>query len=132
MLNLPSKPRLVSPRLSVDVAGLALSFISDPAQDHTYHHLRANMQAVALESGAAFDMCYTAPSAHVTLGRYVGDGFFDTKERRKEFVDLVRSVSKELESNGAVWVIEEELELQSGFLKFGVEKGEAESMGNRR
>jgi hypothetical protein len=37
-----------------------------------------------------------------------------------------------LESNGAVWVVEEELELQSGFLKFGFEKGEAELIGNRR
>jgi hypothetical protein len=83
MLNLPSKPRLLSPRLIVDVAGLALSFISDPAQDHTYHHLRANMQAVALESGAAFARCYTVLSAHVTLGRFVGHGFFETKENRK-------------------------------------------------
>jgi hypothetical protein len=129
ILNLPSKPRLVSPCLSVDAAGLALSFIPDRAQDHTYHHLRADMQAEALESGVAFDMCYTAPSAHVTLGRFVGSEFFEVKERREEFLELVRRVNEELEKEGPEWVVEEELELQAGYLKFGVEKGEAELVG---
>jgi hypothetical protein len=129
--TLPSKPGLVSPKLSIDAGGIALTFIPDGTQDYTYHHLRADMHAIALEGGGAFDMCYTAPSAHVTLGRFVGDEFFVDREKRKELAELVERINKDLGEGEVSWVLGEgvQLELQAGYLKFGVEKDQAEMLG---
>jgi hypothetical protein len=135
MLNLvstlPSKPRLVSPRLSFDAGGIALTFIPDPAQTYTYHHLRADMHAIALESGGAFDMCYTAPSAHVTLGRFGGDEWFFHRANRRELAAAVERINQGLGNGDVSWVLGEGvgLELQAGYLKFGVEREKAEMFG---
>lgn len=132
--TLSSKPRLVSPCLSFDVMGIALSFLPESAQEYTYHHLRADMHALALESGGSFDMCYTAPSAHVTLGRFVGNSFFSSRESREAFVELVSKINKNLwtSNDGSKdWVLGEvlSLELQAGYLKFGVERESADMLG---
>jgi hypothetical protein len=131
--TLPNKPRLVSPRLSVDAMGVALTFLPCSAQTYTYHDLKAEMHGVALESGGEFDMCYTVPSAHVTLGRFVGDEFFASREARQEFVELVEKMNEELGTGRAMedWVLCEEgsLELQAGYLKFGVDREKADMLG---
>ncbi|KAH7088078.1 hypothetical protein FB567DRAFT_330966 [Paraphoma chrysanthemicola] len=139
MLNmiatLPSKPRLVSPLLSVDVMGIALTFLPSSEQDYTYHHLRADMHALALESGQKFDMCYTAPSAHITLGRFVGNSFFESTKARRDLVELVGKINDDLKTRMGKedWVLceEESLELQAGFLKYGVDREKAEMLGKK-
>lgn len=131
--TLPSKPRLIAPQLSIDAMGVALTFLPDPEREYTYHHLRAEMHGIALTSGGGFDMCYTAPSAHVTLGRFVGSGFFEEKDGRDRIVDLVEEINGELEEekDRKGWVLGEQLslELQAGYLKFGVERGCANMLG---
>lgn len=131
---LPSKPRLISPRLSVDAMGIALTFLPDSAQEYTYHHLRADMCALALESGGEFDTCYTAPTAHVTLGRFLGSSFFSSPEPRRNFVELIAKINdslRTLNDGGTDWVLGGilSLELQAGYLKFGVERECAELLG---
>ncbi|KAF2023477.1 hypothetical protein EK21DRAFT_80848 [Setomelanomma holmii] len=130
----PSKPRLVSPRLSLDVMGVALTFLPSTKQEYTYHHLRAEMHAIALESGEKFDMCYTAPSAHVTVGRFVGNGFCEEGEKRRVFIELVEEINEELGRDGGKedgWVLCEEggMELQAGYLKYGVDREKADMLG---
>jgi hypothetical protein len=94
--KLDVKPSLVFPQLKIDKMGMALSFVPSSERKYTYHHLRADMHAAALESGISIDMCYTAPSAHVTLGRFVRNDFFGGEEQRKEFVRLVENINGEL------------------------------------
>jgi len=88
------------------------------------------MQDLALESGVSIDTCYTAASAHVTLGRFIGDSWAGEKGKREEFVDLVTRINGELENVGAEeeWEVDA-LELQLGYLKFGVEREKAEMLG---
>ena len=78
--KLDTKPSLVYPQLNIDKMGMALSFVPSSQQKYTYHHLRADMHTKALKSGVSIDMCYTAPSAHVTIGRFVGNSFFEVEE----------------------------------------------------
>jgi hypothetical protein len=129
--KLDTKPSLVSPQLNIDKMGVALSFVPASEHKYTYHHLRADMHAAALESGVSIDMCYTAPSAHVTLGRFVGKGFFEMEDQRKKFVELVEEINEELKAEQEEWVVGEKegLELQLGYLKFGRERGKADMVG---
>lgn len=130
--NLPRKPRLISPQLSFDKMGIALNFIPTKEDPYTYHHLRSDMHALALESGVSIDMCYTAPSAHVTLGRFIGNAFFEGPEGRKEFATLVGEINEELrDSDVPEWVVGKNtgLELQLGYLKFGREREKADMLG---
>jgi hypothetical protein len=132
MLNLLSgldrKPSLVYPQLNIDKMGMAISFVPSSQQSYTYHHLRADMHGKALESGISIDMCYTAPSAHVTIGRFVGNGSFEEEERRIEFVGLVEEINGELKGE---WVVGEDegLELQLGYLKFGRARARGDMCG---
>jgi hypothetical protein len=130
-LDLAARPSLVSLQLNIDNMGIALSFVPSSEHNYTYHHLRADMHSLALESGVSIDMCYTAPSAHVTIGRFVDNGFFEAEEQRSEFVGLVDRINKELNAERAEWMggEEEGLELQLGYLKFGRETGRAEMVG---
>ena len=120
-------PRLVAPRLVFDRKGVALSFLPSPNdeddcgggggqngrehrnvndQDHnvnnsiqpwTYHHLRSAMHSIALESGISIDLCYTAPSAHITFGRFVStDNFFNSPSSSATFLNLIREINVEL------------------------------------
>lgn len=134
--TLASKPKLGLPQLNFDKMGIALNFLPLNEPPYTYHHLRSDMHALALESGVSIDMCYTAPSAHVTLGRFVGNAFFDSKGAREEFVKVVQGVNDELRrlsesDDGLKWVVGESasLELQLGYLKFGREREKAGLLG---
>jgi hypothetical protein len=115
--KLDVKPSLVFPQLNIDKMGMALSFVPSSERKCTYHHFRADMQVAALESGISIDMCYTAPSAYVTLGRFVGNDLFGGDEQRKEFVRLVENINGELRAEAEDWVVDEkeELELQLGY-----------------
>lgn len=128
--------------LLFDQRGLALSFV--PATGHapykTYHHLRAALQACALSTGLSIDTCYTAPTAHITLGRFVGTAAFFGAQKagvaRMQFVAEVRRINAELrewwgrEDEGG-WVVggESGLECQLGYLKFGRGAEHAEAVG---
>lgn len=88
-----SVARLVKPQLMIDRAGVAVTFVPDDSlQDEidgdsapnitknepfTYHHLRSSLNSLALSSGVEIDTCYTAPSAHITIARFVSSHFFD-------------------------------------------------------
>ncbi|KAJ9212996.1 hypothetical protein DTO166G4_5326 [Paecilomyces variotii] len=91
-----SVARLIKPQLMMDRAGVAVTFVPDyspqegmdnSGQDitknnpFTYHHLRASMQELALSSGIEIDTSYTAPSAHITIARFVSSHFFDGGEK---------------------------------------------------
>ncbi|KAL2192215.1 hypothetical protein P885DRAFT_48207 [Corynascus similis CBS 632.67] len=137
MLRVPSsldeKPSLVRPQLSFDKLGFALSVVPSIATPFTYHHLRADLQRRALESGIAIDTCYTALSAHVTIARFVMDGLLEEEGANEKFLELVKAVNRELgeeygrvpEGAASEWRVGE-LELQLGYLKFGRDQSQAE------
>ncbi|KAJ4368479.1 hypothetical protein N0V83_006836 [Neocucurbitaria cava] len=124
--TLETKPGLIAPQLSFDRMGVALNFVPSGNTPYTYHHLRADMHALALESGVSIDMCYTAPSAHCTLGRFVGNAFAENEEARSKFVKAVVDINRVLEIESEVWTVGEDdpLELQLGYIKFGRARGE--------
>jgi hypothetical protein len=146
--------RLVKPMLMFDKMGVAIGFV--PAKDvYSYHHLRNDLHKLVLESSIKVDMCYTAPIAHVTLGRFVGSTFFDgikrdenqeietnhqnedkiTCEMMEMWIDKVLEINKELQEQWEEeqsWVIGESqgLEAQLGYVKFGRDTEKAEMVGN--
>jgi hypothetical protein len=167
MTNIPSSLpkcqtiRLVKPFLSFDEKAVAVTFVPDASNasyatngyasdeddkvhdsDHfTYQHLRSEMHKLAMKSGIKIDTCYTTATAHITLGRFIGDSVFapssvnhdadganddDTQTRTRNFVKLVQEINKELESSlwgedGMKWVIagDKGLECQFGYVKWG-------------
>ena len=133
MLSVPSsldeKPVLVRPRLGFDKLGFALSMVPSADTRFTYHHLRADLQRRALESGIAIDTCYTALSAHVTIARFTRSGFLDG-DYADDDLEWVKALNAELEGDPVEWVVDE-LELQLGFLKFGRARCEAEYVSVR-
>jgi hypothetical protein len=88
------QPCLVRPLLMFDKVGVAVSFVPAattqphaPSQgvqgdgkrlneEYTYHHLRTQLHTMLLATGMAIDTCYTAPIAHITIGRFVDNRFF--------------------------------------------------------
>ncbi|CAE7214403.1 hypothetical protein CFE70_009774 [Pyrenophora teres f. teres 0-1] len=125
------RPRLVFPQLNIDKMGIALSFVPCSDQDYTYHHLRADMHTQALASGVSVDMCYTAPSAHVTLGRFIGNEYFKKDKGRTDFLRVVEKINSDLKGLQDEWIVAEEegLELQLGYLKFGRQREKADIIG---
>ncbi|KAF1999746.1 hypothetical protein P154DRAFT_523066 [Amniculicola lignicola CBS 123094] len=84
-------------------------------------------------------MCYTAPSAHVMIGRFVGNNLFDCKEAQLQFLGLIKGINDELigrerSRNHAVWSLGEpvSLELQLGHVRFGRPRERAEMVGSSR
>lgn len=129
--TLSNSPRLVAPRISFDKMGIALNYLPSDSDPYTYHHLRSDMHDMALESDIAMDMCYTAPSAHITIGRFIGNRFFETAEARNRFVQLVKEFNKAQRGDQDAWGVGEKqgLEMQLGYLKFGRESGKADLVG---
>jgi vesicle-fusing ATPase len=79
------RAKLVKPSLSYDTQAIALSFL--PASDeampealdgsanvYTYHHLRRDLYDRCKSTGVAIGSRYVAPSAHLTLARFVTKG----------------------------------------------------------
>ncbi|KAF2703176.1 hypothetical protein K504DRAFT_393078, partial [Pleomassaria siparia CBS 279.74] len=122
--RLASKPKFVSPQLGFDDLGIAVNVLPAEHDAYTYHHLRSDVHALAIESGVSIDMCYAAPSAHVTLERFVGSAFFDRKEKLRD------GINSALESN-MVWSVVDNasLELELGYLKYGRGTEKADILG---
>jgi hypothetical protein len=129
--TLDTKPGLVAPTISFDKMGIALTFLPSDADPYTYHHLRSDMHARALESGTKIDMCYTAPSAHITIGRFIGNKSFETAESRNKFVHLIRDYNNASRGQQDEWIVGESqgLEMQLGYLKFGREISKTDMVG---
>lgn len=89
------------------------------------------MHARALESGIEIDMCYTAPSAHITIGRFIGNNFFETAESRQKFIRLVQDFNNASRGQQDGWIVGESrgLEMQLGYLKIGRESIKADMVG---
>ncbi|RAH69796.1 uncharacterized protein BO66DRAFT_471731 [Aspergillus aculeatinus CBS 121060] len=151
--------RLVKPKLLFDKLGVAISFVPAAADDdddddnespYTYHHLRNQLHTRALTTGVSIDTCYTAPIAHVTLGRFVGTACFqgeeagvgdgpgkaEEQERRamERWVGLIMEINEELEREcwgQVIWDVGRRtaLEIQLGYIKFGRGVEEAELVG---
>lgn len=114
------RSRLVKPMLSYDLAAIAVSFlpasgepvISPPpsadVQDrhdctdaYTYHHLRRDIFDLAKTAGVDVESRYVVPSAHITLGRYLGQENHMTPEQREQWVKTIDEVNLWLEKE--VW-----------------------------
>ncbi|KAF3032224.1 hypothetical protein E8E12_003710 [Didymella heteroderae] len=129
--TIETKPGLEAPSISFDKMGIALNFLPSDARSYTYHHLRSDMHTRALESGIKIDVCYTAPSAHITIGRFIGNKFFGFAESRKKFVELIQDFNKVSRGEQEGWVVgkSQGLEVQLGYLKFGRESSKADMVG---
>ncbi|KAL3477957.1 RNA ligase/cyclic nucleotide phosphodiesterase [Aspergillus californicus] len=136
--------RLVKPMIMFDRVGVAVGFI--PAEDsYTHHHLRNQLHTKALATGVTIDTCYTAPLAHVTVGRFINNSFFEApdqghttenkKDRVERWVKLIQQINEDLQRDywgGFSWDIggEKALEVQLGYIKFGRGTDQADLVGN--
>ncbi|KAL2825472.1 RNA ligase/cyclic nucleotide phosphodiesterase [Aspergillus cavernicola] len=139
-----STARLVKPMIMFDKVGVAVGFI--PAEDSfTHHHLRNQLHTMALATGVSIDTCYTAPLAHVTVGRFIDNAFFEVsdqsasieakKNRMERWVNLIQQINEDLQRehwSDLSWVVggEKALEVQLGYVKFGRGTNHADLVGN--
>jgi hypothetical protein len=67
----------------------------------------------------------------VSLGKFIGNKFFEKPEARQAFVKLIRDLDEELKSGDHGWVIggTQGLEMQLGYLKFGRQREKADMIG---
>ena len=139
-----SSIRLVKPRLNFDRAGVALTFVPDTGrhsnsmdQPMTYHHLRNELHKLALSTGTHIDTCYTATTAHITIARFVQQPFRSdagSSVKATAYLRLIEEINDELEKTmwpTMAWDLAEGpgLELQMGYLKFGMERSLAKMVG---
>ncbi|KAK0614972.1 ureidoglycolate hydrolase [Bombardia bombarda] len=68
---------------------------------YSYHHLRRDVFNLAKAAGVEVASRYVVPSAHITLGRYLGQDDHDTVEKRERWVKAIDQVNKWLEDE--VW-----------------------------
>ncbi|KAL3466546.1 RNA ligase/cyclic nucleotide phosphodiesterase [Aspergillus heterothallicus] len=139
-----SVARLVRPMIMFDKVGVAVGFV--PADDkYTHHHLRNQLHTMALATGVSIDTCYTAPLAHVTVGRFIGNSFFEAspqggtmvikRDRMQQWVDLIHQINEDLRReywDELSWVVgaEKGLEVQLGYVKFGRGTDHADLVGD--
>ncbi|KAF7534672.1 hypothetical protein G7054_g6029 [Neopestalotiopsis clavispora] len=116
------RARLVKPVISYDLSAFAVSFlpasgeaplsppsaavddggaIKQQGDQYTYHHLRRDMWELAKDAGISIDSRYVVPSAHITLGRYLGEADHATPEQRQKWVDTIDEINRWLEAE--VW-----------------------------
>ena len=140
----PRQPALECPQLNLDNMGIALNFLPVSDEEYTYHHLRRDLQARLLDTGISIDTCYTAPTAHVTIGRFIGDAFFREPGAMDKLLAKVAEINRLLRdeywpgadspgSHALVWRVGEDIpfELQLGYLKFGRSREKASLLGRR-
>ena len=116
------RARLVKPLLSYDLAAFAVSFLPaageavvSPApvapepddratrnDGYTYHHLRRDVFNMAQDTGVDIVSRYVVPSAHITLGRYLGQDDHATPEARRAWIAKIDEINAWLEKE--VWV----------------------------
>lgn len=128
------RSRLVKPLVSYDLSAIALSFLPAsgeevvsplPVEPHaediahpglrgadtaetdkyTYHHLRRDVCRMAAATGVAVGSRYVVPSAHITLGRYLGQEDHDTPELRQRWIQAIDDINAWLENE--VWDVKD-------------------------
>lgn len=107
----PSPPRAVT---TVDMptptppavppGGAASSAVRRRRDAYTYHHLRRDLWGAARAVGAEVESRYQVPSAHITLGRYLGQRDHETAEMRESWVRKIDEINAWLESE--VWDVD--------------------------
>ncbi|CAK7228386.1 hypothetical protein SBRCBS47491_006886 [Sporothrix bragantina] len=125
------RARLVKPMVSYDLAAVALSFVpaageprASPApvppqqnadavsvdDTYTYHHLRRDLFERAKATGIEIASRYVVPSAHITLGRFIGQEDHATPEARQAWVDKLDEINAWLEKEvwDKVWEVSDE------------------------
>jgi hypothetical protein len=126
------RSRLIKPTLSYDTAAIALSFLpaaGKPGDEFTYHHLRRDLFNIAKDK-VQVDSRYVVPSSHVTVGRFLGQGDHDTREKREAWIRKIDEVNgwlereywgKDGEVKEFVWVVgmEKGLDFRKGTLWYG-------------
>ncbi|KAF9882303.1 hypothetical protein CkaCkLH20_00339 [Colletotrichum karsti] len=115
------RARLVKPMISHDLSAFAVSFLpasgeaptSPPpaltalqkgvveGDAYTYHHLRRDVFDLAQSTGVQIESRYQVPSAHVTLGRFLGEDDHATPEARRRWVEAIDEINAWLEKE--VW-----------------------------
>jgi hypothetical protein len=142
------RSRLVKPMLSYDLAAVAVSFLpaagepvaSPPAADgsaahevddsYSYHHLRRDAFDLVRATGVDIASRYVVPSAHITLGRYLGQEDHATPEMREAWTRTIDEVNAWLEeevwdtADGAFvgeWIVGQEkgIDARNGRLWYG-------------
>lgn len=142
------RSRLVKPMLSYDLAAVAVSFLpaagepvaSPPAADgsaahevddsYSYHHLRRDAFDLVRATGVDIASRYVVPSAHITLGRYLGQEDHATPEMREAWTRTIDEANAWLEeevwdtADGAFvgeWIVGQEkgIDARSGRLWYG-------------
>ena len=150
------RSRLVKPMVSYDLSALALSFLpaageqaSSPPNSassaaaqgqgegeeeekhndaYTYHHLRRDLWTISKEeAGLEIASRYIVPSAHITLGRYLGETDHDTPQKRAAWVKAIDEINAWLEAEvwstngGGEWFVGQErgLDVRVGQLWYG-------------
>lgn len=145
------RARLVMPMLSYDDQAIALSFL--PASDqgltgtpgniadaYTYHHLRRDLYDLCSSTGVAVASRYTAPSAHLTIARFITQQGFARDETgeivdrtyTEKWIKLLTNLNGWLEEEywsksdssinlGGEWIVgnEQGLEFRKGALWYG-------------
>ncbi|KAF5487034.1 hypothetical protein CGCS363_v013031 [Colletotrichum siamense] len=124
------RARLVKPQISHDLSAFAVSFLpaageppaggpSSPAPTalqtpvvggdaYSYHHLRRDVFDLAQSTGVQIESRYQVPSAHITLGRFLGETDHATPAARRRWVEAIDEINGWLESE--VWGSEGERE----------------------
>lgn len=131
------RTRLIKPYLGFDDQAIALSFVpaagealpsNRTATDdaYTYHHLRRDVYSLVRDAGVEVGSRYVAPSAHLTIGRFITNSDFFTDDRidgekMRRLVDVIDEVNGWLEAEywpkegrikeGGEWVVGQELGL---------------------
>ncbi|KAH8902773.1 hypothetical protein BR93DRAFT_931985 [Coniochaeta sp. PMI_546] len=124
------RSRLVKPMLSYDLAAIALSFLPAAGEEvlspppvaphpaaiahpgfgnsevaktdlYSYHHLRRDVFDISGFTGVDITSRYVVPSAHITLGRYLGQEDHRTPEMRSNWVKTIDEINRWLETQ--VW-----------------------------
>ncbi|KUI59037.1 hypothetical protein VP1G_06316 [Cytospora mali] len=149
------RSRLVKPMLSYDLAAIAVSFLpaaGEPVTSpppaatgdgdgsttghhkvndaYTYHHLRRDIFDLARTTGVDVASRYVVPSAHITLGRYLGQEDHATPELREKWTRTIDEANVWLEkevwdrADGAFvgeWIVGQErgIDARSGSLWYG-------------
>ncbi|KAK3394869.1 RNA ligase/cyclic nucleotide phosphodiesterase [Podospora didyma] len=124
------RARLVRPMLSYDLSAIALSFVPAAGEKvlspppvpplpanivhpgtgdgsttendgYTYHHLRRDVFELAQSTGVGIESRYVVPSAHITIGRYLGHKDHETPEQRAHWIKAIEDANSWLEKE--VW-----------------------------
>lgn len=88
------RARLVKPLLSYDNQAIALSLLPASENDirddsaaitasYTYHHLRRDLYNLCTSAGVDVGSRYVAPSAHLTIARFVTTGTSDEGDKHQ-------------------------------------------------